>query len=317
MIQSRFSSLTKIRVKEVLVLTFSALLFISCKQEQPVDDKLKLKPDLVPALNAYSFADLLRAKSQRSDEQVYTLFNLLDWCASKEIKALDPTAYFFPTYPEVPSDEYLERFKNRANDLGIAISGTGIRNNFASPDSVVRKEGVDLAKAWIVAASKIGAPVVRVFAGAIPEGYEENWEVPAQWMIDCYKELLPVAEQYGVKIGIQNHGEMLQTAEQCIYIMKALDSEWAGIIVDTGNFKTQDPYKDIAEVVPYAINWQIKESPFGLGSEIKTDYNKLIEIIRAGGYKGYLPVETLYVKGKPYDPFALVSSMIDELRIAL
>ena len=315
--QFRFTRLTKIKVKGVLVLIFSSLLLTSCKQKQPVDDKLKLKPDLVLALNAYSFADLLRAKSERSNEQVYTLFNLLDWCASEEIKALDPTAYFFPTYPEVPSDEYLERFKNRANNLGIAISGTGIRNNFASPDSVVRKEGVDLAKAWIVAASKIGAPVVRVFAGAIPEGYEENWEVPAQWMIDCYKELLPVAEQYGVKIGIQNHGEMLQTAEQCIYIMKALDSEWAGIIVDTGNFKTQDPYKDIAEVVPYAINWQIKESPFGLGSEIKTDYNKLIEIIRAGGYKGYLPVETLYVKGKPYDPFALVSSMIDELRIAL
>lgn len=315
--QFRFTRLTKIKVKGVLVLIFSSLLLTSCKQKQPVDDKLKLKPDLVLALNAYSFADLLRAKSERSNEQVYTLFNLLDWCASEEIKALDPTAYFFPTYPEVPSDEYLERFKNRANELGIAISGTGIRNNFASPDSVVRKEGVDLAKAWIVAASKIGAPVVRVFAGAIPEGYEENWEVPAQWMIDCYKELLPVAEQYGVKIGIQNHGEMLQTAEQCIYIMKALDSEWAGIIVDTGNFKTQDPYKDIAEVVPYAINWQIKESPFGLGSEIKTDYNKLIEIIRAGGYKGYLPVETLYVKGKPYDPFALVSSMIDELRIAL
>ena len=315
--QFRFTRLTKIKVKGVLVLIFSSLLLTSCKQQQPVDDELKLKPDLVLALNAYSFADLLRAKSQRSDEQVYTLFNLLDWCASEEIKALDPTAYFFPTYPEVPSDEYLERFKNRANDLGIAISGTGIRNNFASPDSVVRKEGVDLAKAWIVAASKIGAPVVRVFAGAIPEGYEENWEVPAQWMIDCYKELLPVAEQYGVKIGIQNHGEMLQTAEQCIYIMKALDSEWAGIIVDTGNFKTPDPYKDIAEVVPYAINWQVKESPLGLGSEIKTDYNKLIEIIRAGGYKGYLPVETLYVKGKPYDPFALVSSMIDELRIAL
>ena len=315
--QFRFTRLTKIKVKGVLVLIFSSLLLTSCKQQQPVDDELKLKPDLVLALNAYSFADLLRAKSQRSDEQVYTLFNLLDWCASEEIKALDPTAYFFPTYPEVPSDEYLERFKNRANDLGIAISGTGIRNNFASPDSVVRKEGVDLAKAWIVAASKIGAPVVRVFAGAIPEGYEENWEVPAQWMIDCYKELLPVAEQYGVKIGIQNHGEMLQTAEQCIYIMKALDSEWAGIIVDTGNFKTPDPYKDIAEVVPYAINWQVKESPFGLGSEIKTDYNKLIEIIRAGGYTGYLPVETLYVKGKPYDPFALASGMIAELRIAL
>ena len=315
--QFRFTSLIKIRVKGVIVLIFSALLLISCKQEQPINVALRQKQDIVPALNAYSFADLLSAKSQRSNEQVYTLFNLLDWCASKEIKALDPTAYFFPTYPEVPSDEYLELFKSRANDLGIVISGTGVRNNFASPDSIVRMEGVELAKDWIIAASKIGAPVIRVFAGAIPEGYEENWEVPAQWMIDCYKELLPVAEQYGVKIGIQNHGEMLQTAEQCIYIMKALDSDWAGIIVDTGNFKTQNPYKDIAKVVPYAINWQIKESPFGLGSEIKTNYKKLIEIIRSGGYTGYLPVETLYVKGKPYDPFALVSGMIDELRSTL
>lgn len=312
--QSQSTSVIKIRAKGVLVFIFSSLLLISCKQEQPIDAELKQKQDIILALNAYSFADLLRAKSQRSNEQVYTLFNLLDWCASKEIKALDPTAYFFPTYPKVPSDEYLERLKKRADDLGIAISGTGVRNNFASPDSMIRREGIDLAKEWIIAASKIGAPVIRVFAGAIPEGYEENWEVPAQWMIACYKELLPVAERYGVKIGIQNHGKMLQTAEQCIYIMKALDSHWAGIIVDTGNFKTPDPYKDIAEVVPYAINWQIKESPFGLGSEIKTDYKKLIKIIRAGGYKGYLPVETLYVKGKPYDPFALVSGMIDELR---
>lgn len=312
--QSQYTCVIKIRAKGVLLLIFSSLLLISCKQKQPIDIELKQKQDIVLALNAYSFADLLRAKSQRSNEQVYTLFNLLDWCASKNIKALDPTAYFFPTYPKVPSDEYLERFKKRADDLGVAISGTGIRNNFASPDSVIRREGVELAKEWIVAASKIGAPVIRVFAGAIPEGYEDNWEVPAQWMIDCYKELLPIAEQYGVKIGIQNHGEMLQTAEQCIYIMKALDSDWAGIIVDTGNFKTPDPYKDIAEVVPYAINWQIKESPFGLGSEIKTDYKKLIKIIRAGGYIGYLPVETLYVKGESYDPFALVSGMIDKLR---
>lgn len=315
--QFRFTSLIKISSKGVLLLIFSSLSLISCKQEQPIDPTLKEKQDIIPTLNAYSFADLLRAKSQRSNEQVYTLFNLLDWCASKEIKALDPTAYFFPTYPEVPSDEYLQRFKKRAGDLGIVISGTGIRNNFASPDPVIRREGVDLAKEWIIAASKMGAPVVRVFAGAIPEGYEENWEVPAQWMIDCYKELLPVAERYGVKIGIQNHGEMLQNAEQCIYIMKALDSDWAGIIVDTGNFKTPNPYKDIAEVVPYAINWQIKESPFGLDSEIKTDYNKLIAIIREGGYTGYLPVETLYVKGKPYDPFALVSGMINELRLVL
>ncbi|MFT7158663.1 MAG: sugar phosphate isomerase/epimerase, partial [Parvicella sp.] len=59
-----------------------------------------------------------------------------------------------------------------------AIRATDMRNNLASPDSSVRTEEVQLAKNWIVAASKIGTPVLRVFAGAIPDGYENNWEVP-------------------------------------------------------------------------------------------------------------------------------------------
>jgi len=275
------------------------------------------KAPVIAALNAYSFSDLLTARDTRDKQQVYTLFNLLDWCSSKNIKALDPTAYFFPTYPDVPSDEYLKQFKDRAAALGVVISGTGIRNNFASPDPQVRAEGVELAKKWIVAASKMGAPILRVFAGEIPKGYEDKWPEVAGWMIACYKECAAYGAQYGVKIGIQNHGDMLQTAEQCIYVMKGVNSKWVGLIVDTGSFKTADPYKDIAAVVPYAINWQVKESVFGLGNEIPTDYKRLVRIIKDGGYTGYLPVETLAVRGKPYDPFALVSEMIRELDKAI
>jgi sugar phosphate isomerase/epimerase len=197
------------------------------------------------------------------------------------------------------------------------ISGTGIRNNFASPDPKIRQEGVELAKKWIVAASKMGAPVVRVFSGEIPKGYEDKWNEVAGWMIECYKECAAFSEKYGVKIGIQNHGDMLQTAEQCIYVLNGVNSKWAGLIVDTGNFKTPDPYNDIAAVVPYAVNWQVKESVFGLGSDIPTDYKRLVRIIKNGGYKGYLPVETLSIRGKPYDPFALVSAMLTELNAAI
>lgn len=272
---------------------------------------------LIPALNAYSFADLLDARDTKNKQQVYTLFNLLDWCASQKIEALDPTAYFFPTYPEVPSDEYLLTFKARAKELDIVISGTGVRNNFASPDPKVREEGVRLAKKWIVAASKMGAPVVRVFSGEIPKGYEDKWKEVAGWIIESYRECAIYGEKYGVKVGIQNHGDMLQTAEQCIYVLKGVDSKWVGLIVDTGNFKTSDPYKHIVEVVPYAVNWQIKESVFGLGSEVPTDYKRLIKIIKDGGYKGYLPIETLLVRGKPYDPFTAAPQMISELSNAI
>lgn len=275
------------------------------------------KAAVIAGVNAYSFSDLLTARDSRNKQQVYTLFNLLDWCATQNIRALDPTAYFFPTYPEVPSDEYLKKFKDRAAELGIVISGTGIRNNFASPDPAVRAEGVQLAKDWIVAASKMGAPIVRVFSGEVPKGYEDKWKEVAGWMIECYKECATYGEKYGVKIGIQNHGDMLQTAEQCIYVLEGVNSKWAGLIVDTGSFKTEDPYKDIAAVIPYAINWQVKESVFGIGSEIPTDYKRLVQLIKQGGYKGYLPVETLAVRGKSYDPFALVPDMLNELNSAI
>lgn len=280
-----------------------------------IKSKTEIQSDLLLSLNAYSFSDLMMARDTRINQQVYTLFNLLDWCATQNINAIDPTGYFFPTYPEVPSDEYIIKFKNRATELGIAISGTGIRNNFASPDPEIRAQGVQLAKDWILVAEKLGAPVLRVFAGAIPEGYE--WEEVAGWMIDCYKECANYGEQHNVIIGIQNHGDMLQTAEQCIYVLEAVNSKWVGLIVDTGNFKTEDPYLDIAKVTPYAVNWQVKESVFGLDSGVRTDFKRLIQIIKDGGYKGYLPIETLRLKGRAYDPFTLVPEMMEELKQAI
>jgi sugar phosphate isomerase/epimerase len=304
-------------INKIVLFTTAAVVLLSVFCTNTYAQKKKKQLPLIASLNAYSFSDLLSAKDARDKQQVYTYFNLLDWCAAQKIKGIDPTAYFFPTYPEVPSDEYLVKFKNRAAELGIVITGTGIRNDFASPDSNVRRAGIELAKKWIVAASKLGAPVLRLFSGEIPKGYENKWKEVADWMIVCYKECAAYGEKYGIKIGIQNHGDMLQTAEQCIYIMKGVNSKWAGLIVDTGNFKTEDPYKDIAAVVPYAINWQIKESAFGIGNAIPSDYKKLIRIIKDGGYKGYLPVETLLVRGKSYDPFALVPAMLSDLEKAI
>ncbi|CAN5816151.1 hypothetical protein BH11BAC3_BH11BAC3_16790 [soil metagenome] len=309
----QYNDISKLKIKR-LTLFFAAIVLFSMTVTA---QKNKKDYPLIPSLNAYSFSDLLVAKDARDKQQVYTLFNLLDWCAAQKIKGLDPTAYFFPTYPAVPTDEYLKKFKNRAAALGITLTGTGIRNDFANPDPKVRAAGVQLAKDWIVAASKMGIPVVRLFSGEIPKGYENKWKEVADWMIESYKECAAFGEKYGVKIGIQNHGDMLQTAKQCLYVLNGVNSKWAGLIVDTGNFRTEDPYKDIAAVVPYAINWQVKESPLGIGGKEKTDYVKLMRIIKDGGYKGYIPVETLLVRGVPYDPFALVPQMLSEMNSAV
>src|SRR6478672_3271471 len=100
-------------------------------------------------------------------------------------------------------------------------------------------------------------------------------------------------------------------------LVKAVGSEWCGPIVDTGYFKSADPYRDIALVAPHAVNWQIKQSPLGEDSEVPTDLVKLCRIIRQSNYTGFLPIETLSPRGKPYDPYTVVPAFEKELKAAL
>lgn len=302
-------------LRKGLLLTVSLLCLSSIGFAQTGKKAAKQLP-VIFSLNAYSFNDLLLAKDKKENQPLFTMFNLMDWCATQKIPAVDLTGYYFPNYPEVPTDEYILKIKNKSKQVGVAISGTGVRNNFASPDPAIRAADVAMVKKWIVVASKLGAPVIRVFSGAIPKGYENKWDEVAGWMIECYKECAVFAGQHGVKIGIQNHGDMLQTADQCIKIMKAVNSKWVGMIVDTGSFYTADPYVDIEAVVPYAISWQIKEFAFGIDKPRRTDLNRTMKIIKKGGYKGYVPIETIQVSGVPYDPFALVPALLKGLHVA-
>lgn len=174
-----------------------------------------------------------------------------------------------------------------------------------------------MAKAWIEVAAKLGAPVLRVFAGAVPKGFETKWEEAASWMIDALRECAEHGAKYGVLVGVQNHGDMLQTADRTIEVVKRVDSNWFGVNVDTGNMKTVDPYEDIARVAPYAVNWQVKDSPRGNYSPERTDLPRSIRIIKDSGYRGYLPIETLSATGKPYDPYTLVPAAAAEVRTAM
>jgi sugar phosphate isomerase/epimerase len=240
---------------------------------------------------------------------------LLDFCAELNFDAIDPTGYFFPGYPRPPTDKYLNDFKRRAFLLGLDISGTGVRNNFASPDRDKRAADVKHVKEWVEVAAKLGAPVLRVFAGPQPEGHA--WDEVAAWMVKDLKECVEHGKKHGVIIGIQNHGDMLKTAEQTLKIVKMVDSEWFGVIVDTGYFLTPDPYKDIAMVAPYAVNWQVKQHIGGKGGKTPTDLKKIVRIAREAGYRGYLPIETLPVPGEDYDPRARVRQCLADLRAAL
>jgi sugar phosphate isomerase/epimerase len=67
-------------------------------------------------------------------------------------------------------------------------------------------------------------------------------------MADSLRECVEHGQEYGVLVGVQNHGDMLGTGDQVLKVVQMVDSDRFGAIVDTDYFQTPDPYRDIAQV---------------------------------------------------------------------
>ena len=264
--------------------------------EREAGVKLKL------GLNAYSFNKQLREGSM-------SLTDVVHFCAKQAVDALDATGYYFPGYPNAPTDEYVYNLKRVAFVNGVAISGTGVHNDFAVADPAARKKDVQLIKDWIVVASKLGAPVIRVFSGgARPAGY--TFEQALAWMASDLRECATFGKEHGVVVAIQQHNDFLKSAAETIQLVEAVGSDWFACILDIGSLRSGDPYNEIQKLVPYAVSWQIKEEVGRDGKSESTDLAKIKAIIDRSGYRGYLPFEAL----DSGDPQVKIIAFLDKIR---
>lgn len=267
--------------------------------------KPPFKGNLKISLNAFSFDKPLRAGTMSIDD-------LLEYCAETGFDGVDLTGYYFPGYPVVPADEYIYHIRKKAFMLGVELGCTGVRNDFTWSDPVKRKDEKKLVKDWIEVAHKLGAPGLRIFAGNLSK---ENfsWDERAKWIADDIRECSEYARDFGVMLALQNHNDFLKDSSDVRKMFNLINSEWVGLMLDIGSYHTADPYKDIAANAPFAITWQIKEKVFINETQADTDFNKIVDIVRKCGYKGYLPLETL---GEG-DPLSKVDLLLKKVQAAI
>lgn len=257
------------------------------------------------SLNAYSFNEMLKS-------QAISIEELIDFCAQTGFEGIDLTGYYFPGYPNVPTDELIYKIKRKAHLSGLSISGTGIKNDFAQLDPEKRKKDIQLVKDWIVVASKLGAPVIRIFSGVdIPKGY--YWETIAAWMAKDIQTCVDFGQEHGVIVALQNHNDFIKNAQQVQDLFKLVNREWFGLVLDIGSYQQGDPFSQIQATIPLAVNWQLKEEMYLDGKAVKTDVTKILKMILASNYRGFIPIETL---GKG-DPKQKVTQFIKEIKEAL
>ena len=255
------------------------------------------------SVNAYSFNDEFRSGQMN-------LFDMLEFAADIGLNAVDLTAYYFSSYPKLPEKAEIFALKKQALELGLNISWTGVRNNFVTADIEVRKKDLNMIKEWLDISSIIGASILRIFTGRNhPKGYTK--EQVKTWLVNAYKECAQHGEDVGVIAALQNHNEFLFTADEVIDIIKRVNSEWFGLILDISGLRTtNDPYTEAEKLAPYANYWFIKEHVYHNQVKTPTNMMKMAAMVKRHNYRGYVSFESL----SDGNPKTIIKNMLAEFK---
>ena len=79
---------------------------------------------------------------------------------------------------------------------------------------------------------------------------------------------------------------------------------------DGGNFRTDDPYRDLERIAPLAINAQLKVAIAPNGKKQPADYKRIVDMLRKHNYRGYVVLEY----EEKADPKREIPKLIQELR---
>ncbi len=261
------------------------------------------------SLAAYSFRQFFKTPSPPSGvaaERLIDLFQFIDYCAEHGCEGTELTSYYFPADLD---DAYLLRIRRHAFLRGIPISGTAVGNTFTWPRGAKRDQEMAHVKRWIDRAAVMGAPHIRIFAGNRQEGMSlaESKAICIETIAECCE----YAGRKGVFLGLENHGGIVAEPDDLLDIVRAVESPWFGINLDTGNFHTADPYADLARCAPYAVNVQVKVEIQARGQpKGPADLARLVQLVRDSGYQGYVALEY----EAPEDPWVAVPPLLRELR---
>ena len=224
------------------------------------------------------------------------------------IDAIELNNVFF----ESTEEAYLSQLKQAAAEAGVALVGMAVdrTGDPSSLDESQRKESVAAARQWFPVAKSLGLPFFRINTGG--HGRESDPE-SLKRCIESFKELAREAEDYGVKLVIENHWGISANPLNIVRIVEEVGSPYLGTLPDFGNFPDERRpevleavkpalpegvapeelrYWGLELMAPYAVGVHAKMYEFDeRGNDTRIDVARCVEIIRGAGFDGYWGIE--------------------------
>tara|TARA_Y100000768_G_scaffold360837_1_gene318392 strand:+ start:1836 stop:2753 length:918 start_codon:yes stop_codon:yes gene_type:complete len=233
------------------------------------------------------------------------------------ISAVEYVNSFF--FEKARDRKYLNKMKSRANDhdvrsLLIMCDNEG---NLGDPDKNKRYKAVENHYKWAEAAAFLGCHSIRVNARSDDKlSYDNQLNLAA----DGLSRLVDFCSDLEINAIVENHGGLSSNGAWLSALMKKIDHPSVGTLPDFGNFMIQDNewydrYKGVEELMPFAKAVSAKSHEFDLnGNEVRTDYNKMMEIVLEAGYNGYVGIEYEGDKHSEYDGIHLTLKLLKKIK---
>ena len=203
---------------------------------------------------------------------------------------LDGVEYWnHPFFKKAEDAKYIQEMRKRADDVGvqglvILIDGEG---HLGDPDDKQRVDAVDRHKKWVTCAKELGCHSIRVNAKSTGS-YDEQMKLSA----DGLRRLSEFAAKIDMNVIVENHGGYSSDGKWLASVMEKVGLDNCGTLPDFGNFYDYDRYLGVEELMPFAKSVSAKSRDFDAdGNETETDYSRMMKIVVAAGYDGYVGIE--------------------------
>jgi sugar phosphate isomerase/epimerase len=221
---------------------------------------------------------------------------------------------------------YLDTVRDAIHEAGFEMPMLCCSPDFTNPDSDARKREIEREAKMIEVARRLGGPgsVCRVLSG---QRYPEvNREQGLEWVVGAIEQVLPVAREHDVVLGIENHykdgfwryPEFAQRSDVFLEVLRRIqDTRNFGVQYDPSNaiVAGEDPIELLRAVAGRVVSMHASDRYLEPGASLDSlrqsdgtigyapslrhgvtgqglnDYDAIFGILADAGYSGWISIE--------------------------
>jgi sugar phosphate isomerase/epimerase len=208
--------------------------------------------------------------------------------------------------------EYLNTVRREITDAGIRVAMVTTYPDFTNPDPNEREHELTKLQENIVAASRLGADLIRVTAGQAHPSVKRNEGI--EWAVHGLTRAMEFAKKYPVRLAYENHAkpgawkyiDFSHPTDIFLEIVERTRDVMLGVNWDTANVIAygDDPIPVLKKVIGRVISvhaadtstrGELKHVLLGTGL---VPFKEMFEILHASRFDDWICMEEASFKGK-------------------